>query len=650
MSAEFSDELRAELLDDFYAEADEYLSQIRTHLAQLEGGSTPVTPAILESIFRNTHTFKGIAAMAGLVAAEQVAHAGEDFLRRLLDGSLALGPEGVNALVAMTQRLEQIVTAHRQRKPIPAETELLPRLAALSSRAAGAAATETRSRTAPQTPTPETPSTWHCTFSPSRDLDRRGVNITSVRARLGEIGTIVSATPQVKAGGAITFEFVVALREPPADQAKWDADGLVFRPAASAAPSPAPAPETGLFITPSHIVRVDLSRLDELMRITGELVIHRSRLDERINQDARNASGLREVNAALGRSLRDLRTAITRVRLVPIAEIFTRMPFVVRDLARESGKEVQLVLEGQHTEIDKYLVERLKEPLLHLVRNALSHGIETSAERVAAGKPAQAKILLRAEAAGETALIRVRDDGRGIEAAAVARRAADLGLAVPVQLDSEELLNVLCQPGFSTRTEADRGAGRGVGMTVVRNTLRELGGAFTLETMPGRGTEFTLRLPLTLSIVEMLIAAVGAQNCAVPQGSVAEIVQISDADVRTIKETEVVPYRGGLLPLVRLRNVFGGGAVARPQLPVLVIHSERGRAGLVVDRVHAQREVVVRPLRDPLLQVPGITGATELGDGRPVLILDAVALTQRVVRPHDLAPEENANPLAPANP
>lgn len=652
MSAEFSPELRAELLDDYYAEADEHLGNIRAQLATLESrsGLAAPDPAAVESIFRSAHSFKGISAMIGFRAAEQLAHSAEDFLRALTRKTVTLSPEGFEVLLATTQRLEQIVTAHRLERPVPDIADLVEQLNRLHTRSDSDGG---------GTPAPAPPPAgadtkrvleearasglvpWVFTFTPSPERDQRGVNINSVRARLAAGGTILSATPIVKpGGGGITFDFVVGLREPPVDSASWEADGISFRlaeepAAATAHPGTPEDNRPSLFIAPSHVVRVDLGRLDELMRIAGELVIHRSRLEERINGGVRDAGGLREVNQALGRSLRDLRTAITRVRLVPIAEIFTRMPFVVRDLASESGKKVRLLLEGQQTEIDKYLVERLKEPLLHLVRNAFSHGIETPEERLAAGKPAGATILLRAETAGDTVLIHIRDDGRGIDAAAIARRAADLGVAAPAQRDAAWLLNVLCQPGFSTRDEADRASGRGMGMTVVRDTLRELGGILTFDTTPGQGTQFTLRLPLTLSIAEMLITAVGAQTCAVPQGSIAEIIQIAETEVRTIKQTEVVPYRNGVLPLVRLRTMFGGGAAARPQLPVLVVHSERGRAGLVVDRVHAQREVVVRPLRDPLLQVPGITGATELGDGRPVLILDAVALTQGIFRPHD---------------
>jgi two-component system chemotaxis sensor kinase CheA len=234
---------------------------------------------------------------------------------------------------------------------------------------------------------------------------------------------------------------------------------------------------------------------------------------------------------------------------------------------------------------------------------------------------------------GESVLIQIMDDGRGVDRPAVADRARRLGLNVPEEVDDRALLEILSSSGFSTRDEADRAAGRGVGMAVVANTVRELGGTVTLETELGHGTTFKLRLPLTLSISDAIIVSIGDEICAVPQGLVDEVVQIPAGEARGIKQTEVVPYRDGLLPLVRLRSLFGLGPSSREIMTILVVSSERGATGVVVDGVRARREVVVRPLADPLVRVAGITGATELGDGRPILILDPGALTSGVVRP-----------------
>jgi two-component system chemotaxis sensor kinase CheA len=290
--------------------------------------------------------------------------------------------------------------------------------------------------------------------------------------------------------------------------------------------------------------------------------------------------------------------------------------------------------------VDKHLIERLKDPLLHLVRNALSHGVESKAERTQAGKPPEATIALAASTAGDSVLIRVSDDGRGIDPKAVERRARALGMDVPAQMENSDLLKILCSPGFSTRTDADRASGRGVGMDVVYNTVRELGGSLTFQSELNRGTQFTLRLPLTLAIAETFIVSAAQQTCAIPQSSVSEIIQVQEDQIRIVNRVEVVPYRSGVLPVVRLSSLFHLSAPAGPSLCVLVISSERGSTGLVVEKVHGQKEVVVRAMRDPLIQVPGIAGATELGDGRPVLILDTSVLTSGPIRPHEYEKKE----------
>jgi two-component system chemotaxis sensor kinase CheA len=659
MNSEYSPELRKDLLDDFYAECDELLTAIRENLALLEHNleTGKIDTGVIETLFRNVHSLKGISAIVGLRPAEELAHLAEDTLRGLSKLEITLTAPLLDTLLVAAQRLEMIVTSHRLQKPLPDIQDVSEKL---RRRNPGAKRpTGSRKKSDPIPADPETPKldpaqiardrglqAWICSFAPTAELDQRGINLNAVRERLARIGEILSATPSVRANGSIVFEFLVALRDKPGDLATWEAEGLHFRPAPGAAKTEQPVPrpprnETdhpeALSLTPSHIVRVDLARLEDLMRITGEMVIHRFRLEDRLDQSGMNQGSLKEISLALSRSLREMRQAITRVRLVPIAEIFTRMPFVVRDLTRESGKKVRVLLEGHHTEVDKYLVERLKEPLLHLVRNAFSHGVETPKERTAAGKPKEATILLQATSEGESVLIQVRDDGRGIDVRAIAAQARKLGLSVPARLELPDVLKILCTPGFSTRDEADLASGRGVGMAVVANTVRELGGTLALESWPGKGTVFTLRMPLTLSIAAALIVAVGEQSCAVPQGYVDEIAQVQANEVRRINETQVVPYRGGLLPLIPLREMFGIEPEQTQSLTFVVLRSERGATGLVVDRVRSQREIVIRPLSDPLLRVPGISGATELGDGRPILILDPVAITQGVVRPPENA-------------
>ncbi|ACB76215.1 chemotaxis protein CheA [Opitutus terrae] len=653
MSAEFSPELRQELLNDFYAECDELLRAIREGIATLDrtAGRGGQQRGWLEPLYRSVHTLKGIAAIAGVRPAEQLSHATEDLLRALNHNDVPLTTAHVDLLLDAAQCLESIIQSHQRNEPVPVCVELAQALRAASGDTAAPANVPMSAAPAPADP-PADPAElararglqlWRCTFAPSPALDARGVNVQSVRERLGRIGEILRAEPRVQPNASIVFVFTLGLRAVPQDFESWAADGLRFEPlgescepAAPAGSVAAAAPELAALAT-SRFVRVDLTRLDELMRITGELVIQRSRLEDRIQQQFRGNESLKEIDVGFARSLRELRKAIGRVRLVPIAEIFTRLPLIVRDLARGSEKKARVVLEGEHTEIDKYVAERLNEPLLHLVRNAFAHGIETPGERLAAGKPAEATILLRATSVGDSVVVHIRDDGRGIDPQQIAARAKTLGVPVPESLDPSGVLQILAAPGFSTQETADRAAGRGIGMAVVASTVRELGGSLTLDSTIGHGTEFVLRLPLSVLIVDVIIVSIGAETCAVPQSAIVEIIQIPAAERRTIKRTEVVPYRDGLLPFVRLNTVFGVESPQRELLTLLVLGTERGATGLLVDRVRAKREVVVRPLTDPLVRVPGISGATELGDGRPILILDPHALTTGVVRPPAVA-------------
>jgi two-component system chemotaxis sensor kinase CheA len=636
MSDELPQGLRPELLDDFYAEFDELLVALRDGLAKMEqaGLGSAATPERVEGLLRTVHSIKGISAIVGLRPVELLAHAMEGELRTFSKKSARMTSDKFDAFAAATQRLDQMVADHRAGRSIDDGSDVLKQLTAKAGSHAGTGAGRPASAAASDAEMTGLP--YRATFSPTSALNQRGINVNGIRSRLLALGDINHATPSVHGPGMISFEFDLNLRHPPEDTAGWEADGVVFtalhsdaKPTVDAALTPAQT----VSLSSAQTVRVDLARLDELMRLTGELVIHRLRLDERLAREAPGSEALQEVNLSLARTLRDMRDGIVRARMVPGAEIFERIPFVVRDLVRGSEKKARVVLEGQSTEIDKFVVERLKEPLLHLVRNAFAHGIEDPGERIAAGKPSEGTIRLQASRDGTHVAIELSDDGRGVDFEAVAKRARRLGLVVPDALTSDAVLKILCTPGFSTRDEADRAAGRGVGMSVVQNVVHELGGTLSLATQPGKGTSFTLRLPLSLSIMAAIIVGVGNEWCAVPQSAVDEVMRVSTKEIRLIKRTEVIPYRGGLLPLVRLTTTYRLPASTGESAVVLVLETNEGATGLVVDRVRTQLEIVVRPLTDPLLRAKGVSGTTELGDGRPILILNPSALAEGVVRP-----------------
>ncbi len=625
-----------QFLDDYYAECDEHLVSIRRSLITLEEevDTRTVDRTLLDNLFRSFHTLKGISGMVGLGAAEQLAHYLESYLRELREGTVVLSESGFEALEAGVSLLENVINARRNNHPIPSIDEIVERLQAVSS---DSASVETRAEAPPQTSgdtTLTTATRWQIEFTPTAELAERGVNVNSVRSRLQEIGQLLQAKPVVKGAGEIAFEFIVATTADKTALANFDADGLTFKPVAD---EPAPRVKETLpvpTITPASVVRVDLERLDELMRIIGDLVISRTRLEEQLTGLKGSTPpaawrSLQETSLSMGRQLRDLRESVMRVRMVQIGEIFERMTFVVRDLARESGKKAIVQLSGGETEIDKFLVERMMDPFMHLVRNAVSHGLETTAEREAQGKRSEGLLSLSALTAGEKIVIKIADDGRGIDRRLVLARAHARGLGDGnSQLDDEALLSLLCTPGFSTRDEADRESGRGVGMDVVKKATEELGGRISLATKVGEGTTFTIELPLTLAIAEALIVSVNGQRFAVPQSAVREVLEVESSSTKVLENNEIISYRGKVLPLIRLARVFEMSHQRGDNFHVLVIGEETNAVGLAVDRILGQREIVVRAIKDPLAQSKGIAGATELGDKRVVLILDIGALRQ----------------------
>jgi two-component system chemotaxis sensor kinase CheA len=621
-----------QFLDDYYAECDEHLVSIRRSLVTLEDDvdARTLDRTLLDNLFRSFHTLKGISGMVGLGAAEQLAHHLESYLRELREETVVLSESGFEALVAGVSLLENVINARRNDQSSHSIDEIVERLQAVS---ADSATIETAP--APQTSESNPTATrWQVEFTPTAELAERGVNVNSVRSRLQELGQLIQAKPVVKGAGEIVFEFIVATSADKTAFASFEADGLTFKPAVD---EPAPrAKETQPVptIAPASVVRVDLDRLDELMRIIGELVISRTRLEEQLTELKRSTPpavwrSLQETSLSMSRQLRDLRESVMRVRMVQIGEIFERMTFVVRDLARESGKKVLVQFSGGETEIDKFLVERMMDPLMHLVRNAVSHGLETAAEREAQGKRSEGLLSLSATTAGEKIIIKIADDGRGIDRNHVLARANARGLSTEnSSLDDDALLNLLCTPGFSTRDEADRESGRGVGMDVVKKATEELGGRMSLTTRVGEGTTFTIELPLTLAIAEALIVSVNGQRFAVPQSAVREVLEVESAATKVLENNELIPYRGKVLPLIRLARVFEMNHQRRENFHVLVIGEEANAVGLAVDRILGQREIVVRAIKDPLAQSKGIAGATELGDQRVVLILDITALRQ----------------------
>jgi two-component system chemotaxis sensor kinase CheA len=637
-----------EFLDDFFAECDEHLITIRRALLALEPAPQQLDSQALDLLLRSFHTIKGLAGMVGVQAVEQVAHHMEDYLRALRSGQTWLTNEGLRLLGGGAGVIEQVLGAYQMKRPAPDVAPIIQQaIAALPSQPAVSALLS------PAPPGPAQPasaaqeqaridelarqgvSLWEVHFAPTAELTARGVNVNSVRAQLEAVGEIVRATPRMEGPGRLRFDFLLASEEDLARFTTWAEEGLSYEPFVQPAPAglDAPTPVLSRPLAAMSVVRVDLTRIDAVIEVVGELVISRSRLREQLQPLEAEVAvpawrALQETMLALERQLRDLRQGVMHMRLVSIGEIFTRMQFAARELADDLNKGIAVVLDGETTEIDKFIVERMHDPLLHLVRNAASHGLEHADERLAAGKPARGTIGLRATTTGDTVTIAIEDDGRGIDAERVWARGRALGLLhADAPLDQAALLELLCAPGFSTRDEADRVSGRGVGMDVVNKTVQELGGALSLQTEAGRGTCFTIDLPLTVAIADALIVTTAGQTFAVPMPAVREIIEVMPEAITTLEKNELIAYRTGALPLVRLARRFGLAGAGRRHY-ALIVGAGLDAVGIAVDQIIGKREIVVRPLSDPLLAIDGLAGAAELGDGRPIFILDAARLAR----------------------
>jgi two-component system chemotaxis sensor kinase CheA len=639
-----SDEhLSAEDRDDFVSECGEHLATAQHLLLELESSQPRNAPGKerLDELFRAFHTLKGLAGMVGLRGAEQVAHRLEAYLSALRKGTCELSDPGIDAMLAGVAYLRAATDAVRSNATAPDASALLE---TLNAGVASEAAPRNPNRDAPPIePSPVEPSVkaqiaieralangqtiWRVEFVPSKELADKGVNVTTVRARLQHFGDIIHAEPIPMTAGSIAFRFYVA---GPVGSETGPASDEAIRVERHRI-EPVHAPPMAAPRALSNVVRVDLSKLDDLMRMVGDLVLSRAKLENGLGRIAHRLPVgdrrlLEEVVHGFDRQLRDLREAVMRTRMVSVRELFSRMRLVIRDLTRDTGTAVDLVTIGDDTEIDKYLVERMAEPLLHLVRNAVSHGIEPASERTAAGKPARGRIELRASASAGIVTLEIIDDGRGVAVDAVFEKAQRQGIMpASATLDATSVLDVLCTPGFSTREEADRGSGRGMGMDAVRRTVEDLGGRLSLDFRAGQGTRFSIQLPLTLVIADVVTVEVGGQTFAIAQSAVREVIPLEPASVTRMENNELIRHQGKALPLVRLSDVFGyarptGGFVA------LIVGEGTSAVAFGADRALGLREVVVRPLSDPLLHVPGLGGATEMGDGRPILILDPSGL------------------------
>ncbi len=371
-------------------------------------------------------------------------------------------------------------------------------------------------------------------------------------------------------------------------------------------------------------VRVDIDRLDNLMNLVGELVMHKGRLGQIASN--RRIVELNETIEQIDRISTDLQSVVMKVRMVPIEQVFNRFPRMVRDLAKELNKEIEFIMEGKETELDRTVIDEIGDPLIHLLRNAIDHGLESPSVRTQKGKPRIGTIILRARHEGNSVFIEVEDDGAGIQIERVKNKAVAKGIITAKEAEemtAEQAVDLLFSPGFSTAENITDVSGRGVGLDVVKSKIESLNGEIQVDSKPGQGTKFVVKLPLTLAIIQALMVAVRDEIYAIPLSTVNETTMLSSEDIRLIQNQEVIVLRGNVLPLYRLDSLLEvPGETVSDESYVVVVYKGNKQIGLVVDRLIGQQEIVIKSLGKVLAGTPGIAGAIVAGDGNVRLILD----------------------------
>jgi two-component system chemotaxis sensor kinase CheA len=617
--------------DLFVSESREQLTAFNHLLLAWERDPRSAEP--VDGLFRAVHSLKGMAATMGYAGVADLAHRAENLLDVLRRSAAPVTAPQLELLFRSADALEHGVDGAAAARPDdPAATALAAELDAEVARMEPAAGERGPRRAA----RPSMPVVFPGTGPGKGRLVRvvlnadaalKGARALLVLRRVEALGAVQAVVPAATAfageefDGRFSFRLDTAV---PAGQieAAVRAAGEVERVEV--------AEEAAAAETRGRHIRVDLRRLDDLMNLIGELVLARGRLAALSRRFAE--PDLDDVTRAIERLSGALQYEIIQARMVPVWQVFDRFPRMVRDLARQMGREVAFRVEGKEIELDRAILDEIAEPLVHLLRNAVDHGIEPPEERAARGKPAVGQLVLAAVRERSSVAISVRDDGRGIDRAAVLRRSRELGLGEGAggieQVGDEVLLHLIAQAGFTTSEHVTDVSGRGVGIDAVLSAVRALGGSVELHSEVGRGTTFTLRLPATLAVVRALLARVGRETYAVPLTHVAEAVDPRHGEVQQVDGREALVLRGRAIPLVRLRELLGvtDGAAPSGRQPIIVLEIGERRGGVVVDAVLGHQEIVVKPVQLPRGAPPVFSGATILGDGAPALILDAGGL------------------------
>jgi two-component system chemotaxis sensor kinase CheA len=608
-----------EIVGEFLMESHENLDQIDRDLVSLE--QEPDSRDLISRIFRAIHTIKGTSGFLAFSRLEKLAHAGESLLSRLRDGVQPVTPETITVLLLCIDGVRSIL-ASIEENGSEAEVDIESMIVKIQAQM------NAPTDAAPAAPAPAEAAEAEAPVSVEQEAPAARPAPEPVADQRQPLGQML-----VDAGAAQPSDVASALQQQiEGDERKL---GTILLDEGKAAPTAvnealqSQAPKRSIA---DSAIRVDVDLLDTLMNMVGELVLARNQLVRGVMEIG--DSGLVRSAQRLGMITSELQEGIMKTRMQPIEHIWSKLPRVVRDLSNSLGKQVALVMEGKETELDRSLLEAVKDPLTHLVRNAVDHGIEEPERRIAAGKDPEGILTLRAYHEGGHVAVEVADNGAGLNVERIAQKAVENGLLRPEQIpnmDKRDIMAMVFQPGFSTAAKVTNVSGRGVGMDVVKTNIENIGGAVSVDSTPGEGTVWRLTIPLTLAIIQALTVDCADQRYVVPQVAVLELVFI-DGNTTKVEYASGAPVyrlRGKLLPLVRLDRALGLEVGGDQGVYIMVLQADGRRFGLVVDRVLNTEEVVVKALNTRFKDIGLYAGATILGDGKVGLILDVSSLARR---------------------
>ncbi len=613
MKVNIPEELK-EIFDEFLVEAEEIVESLDQDLVELE--NNPSDKELLNRIFRGMHTLKGGAGFLNLSPIVEIAHRIEDIFNRLRNDELVLTPELMDVILEGVDKLKLSIQMLRDEGELPDMAEIEKLLSKLDAPLKGEKKEEG----------PELPEG----------------NLEFVEGVSDRLKELILKNPGKDLSGILEEIILMSPDKRPVEvipeiekliQEGKDVKDLIRKPKAKEQAQKEVRQKRTKRRT-SETIRVDVDRVEQLMNLVGEIVLIRNRIlrvSSEVERACRDESveKLLEATSNLDRTASELQVSVMKLRMQPIKRVFSKFPRIVRDLSRKLGKKVNLVIEGEDTELDRSIIDRLEDPLIHLVRNSLDHGIEPPEERAKAGKPEVGTVKLFAYHEGDHIVIGIEDDGKGIDPEAVKQKAIEKGLITKEQaeqLSDREAFELIFMPGFSTAQQVSEVSGRGVGMDVVASVVRSFRGSVSVESEKGRGTTILLEFPLTVAIIRTLMVGVSGQVFAIPLHSVVEIVKYNPENVKDVGTFRNFILRDDVIPIFSLAELLEIGDFEERKSFVVIVKVAEKLIAVSVDTLFGEEEIVIKSLGELLGDIPGIAGATIAGDGKVVLIVDLSAL------------------------